>query len=282
MDFNDIKKIFLKFWKSENGTISLIRDVMVALVLVLIILTILWAYTGQWLSAPMVAIESGSMMHAEEPFGGIGYIDAGDMVLLVKVDGREDVVTHRKGFNDKMSDYFFYNDYGDVIIYRKYGLENEDQIIHRAMCWIEYHGNNQTYSVDEYGIHYADSITISELGLNGYEPDHSGFITQGDNPLTNPTSDQVGGICSEPIKPGWISGKARGEIPWVGTINLLFDDIITGSFFNPLKRPTVYNVPEDSMICLVLLIAVLISIPVGLDFYDWYEQKKKMKNENEW
>ena len=76
---------FMKFWRSENSKISLIRDVLVAFFLVFIILLALWIYTGQWFGAPMVAIESGSMMHPDEPFGRVGTIDAGDMVFLVKV-----------------------------------------------------------------------------------------------------------------------------------------------------------------------------------------------------
>ena len=86
MTYEDIlgkfKQKLIKFWRSDDSKISLIRDVIVALILVLIILTALWTYTGQWFGAPMVAIESGSMMHQDEPFGRFGTINAGDMVLL--------------------------------------------------------------------------------------------------------------------------------------------------------------------------------------------------------
>ena len=74
MNFTDIKYIFLKFLRSEDEKIIFIRDILVAVIVVLFILSILWGYTGQWFGAPMVAIESGSMMHAEEPFGRLGYI----------------------------------------------------------------------------------------------------------------------------------------------------------------------------------------------------------------
>jgi len=272
--FDVFKKSLKSFWRSENETVSLIRDVFVAFMLVLIILMAMWAYTGQWFSAPMVAIESGSMMHPGEPFGRVGTIDAGDMVLLVKVNGRDDVVTYKEALNKRDRDHFFYGKYGDVIIYRKYGLTDEDQIIHRAMCWVEYVEENDTYLVEEYGLRYVDKITIPELGLNRYDPKSSGFITQGDNPFTNPTCDQVGGICSKPIRPEWITGKARGEIPWVGTINLFFDDLLTGSFWDEKKEIIVYNVPGDCVISLVLLIVALVSIPAGLDVYDWYKKKK--------
>ena len=124
MDVKDIKNLFIKFWKSDNDKISLIRDILIALFVVLLILTLLWSYTGQWFGAPMVAIESGSMMHEDEPFGRIGTIDAGDMVLLVKVNGRDEILTRGFEYGGELAKreggFQSYGDYGDVIIYRKY------------------------------------------------------------------------------------------------------------------------------------------------------------------
>jgi len=283
MNFKDIfkkfKENFLKFWRSGNTKISLVRDVFIALLLVLIILSALWAYTGQWFGTPMVAIESGSMMHENEPFGRHGTIDAGDMVFLVKVNSKNDLVTQI----EKDSDNYHYGDYGDVIVYRPYGDPNQDQIIHRAMCWVEYNAEYETYTVEGYGIYNETSVTIPEIGLSGWthprsinnkpvEP-HSGYFTKGDNPRTNTEVDQASKqICLEPIKVEWISGKARCELPWIGTLNLLFNDIISG-------RGTVGNVPSDSLICLVILIAILISIPITLDLYGYYKEKKEEKEE---
>jgi signal peptidase len=280
MNFKKIKNYFINFWKSDNEKISIIRDILVAFLVVFILLMALWAYTGQWFGAPMVAIESGSMMHLEEGFGRIGYIDAGDMVLLVKVNEKNNVLTRGSNFGGEkakgVGGFQSYGDYGDVIIYKKYGRTDEDQIIHRAICWIESYENNDaiTYTVQEYGIDGETSITINELGLKNYKPSHSGFITQGDNPITNDRCDQAGGICSEPIKPEWITGKARFELPWIGTINLLFNDIISGSFWNN-NEITVYNVPNDSIISLVILIIIIISFPVALDLYDYKKRIKK-------
>jgi hypothetical protein len=153
-------------------------------------------------------------------------------------------------------------------------LSIDDQIIHRAMCWVEYN-EDKTYTVESYALYNVASITIPELGLSNYKPSHSGYITKGDNPITNDRSDQAGGICSEPIKLSWVTGKARGELPWVGTVNLLFNDIINGAFWNNRVQPTVYNVPQDCLICLVLLISVLISIPVSMDVYEWHHRKEQ-------
>jgi len=259
------KEFFFRFWRSENSKISIIRDVLIAFILVFIIIMALWAYTGQWLGAPMVAIESGSMMHKNEPFGRFGTIDAGDMVLLVKVNNKNDVVPN----SAKDPNNYFYGNYGDVIVYRPYGRDNADRIIHRAMCWVEYNPTNNTYTVEAYGIYYAASITIPELGLHNYvvpRTPHSGFITKGDN---NDQCDQVApNICDEPIKAEWVSGKARGELPWIGSLNLLFNDITSG-------KSTLGNVPQDSIICLIILIAVLVSIPLSLDLISYYKEKKK-------
>lgn len=272
MKSNNIYNKLTSFWKSNDETISFLRDILVAVAVVLIVLTALWGYTGQWFGAPMVAIESGSMMHLDEPYGRIGTIDAGDMVLLVDVNEYDEIIT--KKVAEKENGFTTYGDFGDVIIYRKYGRTNEDQIIHRAICWVE-QNKDSTYTIEAYGLYNESSITIPELGLNRYKPSHSGYITKGDNPVTNDRCDQAGGIISEPIKLSWVTGKARGELPWVGTVNLLFNDIINGAFWNQRVKPTVYNVPQDCMICLVLLISILISIPVSMDMYEWYRRKEK-------
>ena len=272
---NKHKNLFLRFWHSNNTKVSIVRDVFFALLFVLIILIALWTYTGQWFNAqPMVAIESNSMKHEDEPFGRIGTINAGDMVLLVKVDGKDDIVprgNNLKGARaEQNKDNYHYGDYGDVIVYRPYG-KDVTQIIHRAICWVEYNEQYDTYTVEDYEIYNQTTINIPEIGLYNYAPDnpHSGFITKGDNVTTNQHADQTTSqICDEPIKVEWISGKARGELPWIGVINLLFNDVTTGD-------NTLYNVPRDSFDCLILLLESLILIPIGMDILSYYKDKKQ-------
>jgi len=281
MDFKErlkqLKKLFLRFWRSENNKVSLVRDVVVALLFVLIVLLALWTYTGQWFGAPLVAIESGSMMHLDEPFGRIGTIDAGDMVLLVKIDDKNDVIPY------SISNYYNYGKKGDVVIYHPDGDFDEDQIIHRAMCWIEveYVGSEKFYTIEGYNITHqisSEPLYIPECGLsNGGSPVkvdfiHSGFITKGDNPETNDKCDQIGGITSQPVKVEWISGKASCELPWIGTINLLFNDLTTDG------DDTIGNVPQDSLTCFIVVIVILISIPVSLDIIGYLKDKKQKKN----
>ena len=285
MDFKDCfkrcKNLFVRFWRSENSKISIMRDVFVAFLIVFVILMALWIYTGQWFGAPMVAIESGSMMHKNEPFGRIGTIDAGDMVLLVKINGKDDIIPYA----EKDSNSYQYGNYGDVVIYHPDGRSDRDQIIHRAMCWIDVEGvgNEKTYTIKECGIIKQDAdepLYCPEFGIMTMDGtpikvdwDNSGFITKGDNSETNPTCDQVGGITSQPVEPEWISGKARGELPWIGTINLFFNDLTGG-------KNTVGNVPEDSLICLFVLIGVLVSIPISMDIYSYYKEKESKGEKN--
>jgi signal peptidase len=273
----NLKDQFMKFWKSEDNKISIIRDVLVALLAVFIILMVLWGYTGQWFAAPMVAIESGSMEHPNSPFGRLGTIDAGDMVLVQKVSKKSDIVPHGgpvKGAEAE-NGWQTYGDYGDVIIYKPLGRTDVSQIIHRAMCWVDVYQTNGviTYTIADYGIYNQTSLTIEHLGLFNRNPgwSHSGYLTKGDN---NEIIDQVTDICPEPVQVDWISGKARLEIPWLGAINLFFEDILHG-------KNTIGNVHQDSLICLGIVIAVLVSIPITLDVYDYVKKRKKNEVKNE-
>lgn len=136
--------------------ISFGKDILVAVIIVLIVMGSLYAYSGGiW--PPMVVVESESMMHGSD--SQIGIIDTGDLTLVKKIYSRHDVVTYVEGrgtFNASYTEYLStgahaasgvfhgtksgfktYGDYGDVIVYRKNGLkpETETPIIHRAMVW---------------------------------------------------------------------------------------------------------------------------------------------------
>ncbi|MCK5459267.1 MAG: S26 family signal peptidase, partial [Thermoplasmatales archaeon] len=86
----------------------------------------------------------------------------------------------------------------------------------------------------------------------------------------------ISSICPQPLKMEWISGKARLEIPWLGTINLFFDDLLSDKLFS--DGSTVGNVHEDCLICLGILIAILISIPIILDVKDYFMGEKKQQS----
>jgi len=280
MNIKDFGKMFLRFWRSDNKNTALIRDIAVALLAVLVVLLLLWTYTGQWFTAPIVAIESGSMEHTNPPFGRLGTIDAGDMVLVQKVYMRSDVAVHGGNLGGAQAKECCktYGDYGDVIIYLPDGNMSETPIIHRAMCWVDVEiiDGTQYYTIEEFGIYKETSLgSIPELGLDENDHNdtpkwsHSGFLTKGDH---NDLFDNLpnGGVLksTQPIKIEWISGKARQEIPWFGTINLFFSDIMNG-------ENNVGNVHEDCLISLGIVIAILVSIPIFLDIKDYLKQKKE-------
>jgi signal peptidase len=143
--------------RQKEWAISLAKEFLVAIIIVLIVMGTLYVYCGIW--PPMVVVESQSMMHGSD--SQIGIIDTGDLTLVKKVDTRHDIVTYVEGrgtytvhwtdyinngtgltpqpqsglFHGPKADYRAYGDYGDVIIYQKNGRSVETPVIHRAMLW---------------------------------------------------------------------------------------------------------------------------------------------------
>lgn len=259
--------------EAKQKILLLIRDILISVAIVGIILSALWGYTGQFPHSPMVVVTSGSMMHDDSPFGKIGTIDPGDLVLVKKVYSKNDVITRGNSTNPHTK-HRTYGDYGDVIIYYPMGNKDRVPIIHRAICWVEV--ENGRYTVKEYNIYNASSITIPELHLSGYKPKNSGFITKGDN---NDYPDQIpnGGICEQPVKPSWIIGKARGEIPWFGLIKLMFFGNGGGYSGEDAIKVGKAVAPKDEWICLGISLLIIIGIPTGWDIYNFYKKWKSNK-----
>lgn len=252
--------LFFELVKGLNKTavLGVAKDVLVAVIIILIILTGMYAYARVW--PPIVVIESSSMVHENAPYGRIGTIDAGDFTFVKKVDGRSAIVTYYQG---RESGYMTYGNYGDVIIFQKNGQPGTP-IIHRAIVWIEQ--NNSKYDIPELGWYGNASVDLPEFNLAGYCPDGTGFITKGDNNLDCDRSNK-------PVKPEWIIGVARCEIPWFGAIKLLFDDWTQGA------HNTQY-VSQDCWVMLVVAIALLIIIPLCIDYsYSWLSRRIRAPKE---
>ncbi|MEA3295003.1 MAG: S26 family signal peptidase [Euryarchaeota archaeon] len=149
------------------------------------------------LPMPAVAVESGSM---------IPNINIGDVVIIQSYD-RTDIVTYDEGLQ---SDYESFDYSGDVILYYKYGNTEVTPIIHRAM-----------YHVD----------IGDPMWTNGPPAPYAGYITKGDNKVTNTQVDQASNISEfKPIKEEWIIGVARWKIPLIGYVSL-----IRSKIWNDLK-----------------------------------------------
>jgi signal peptidase len=179
-----------KFWKTDNYWLALLRDIIVAFLVVAAILSIVYAYSGS--VTPLVAVQSGSM----EP-----NINIGDVVLIRGLD-RVQVVTYKVG---AATNYENFGNYGDVIVYRPNGDEHATPIIHRAMYW----------------------VNAGELLPNNQTAAHAGYITKGDH---NQDYDQpllYGGTpFVEPVKQEWIIGVAKLSVPWIGNLRLALPNVI--------------------------------------------------------
>jgi signal peptidase len=293
---------------------SAIRDLLVAFAVVAGILLALFLYTGNW--PPPVVVESNSMMHVDQdeyvnnfgdtraeeaPFGRVGTIDPGDLVLVKDVDDIRSIPT----FADEEESH--YSRSGEVLVYFPGGDRQRTPIIHRAMTYVEVHERQDGPTQYEVRWHsdwdrnvgcedendrectepgdceenergrlvctFEGGFRLPDLlrrsGQHVYRPAWSGFITQGDNP-ENHAPDQILFPDRGPIKEDWAKGVARAELPWFGLIKLA----VTG---NPANTADVQDhpyfvsigamtAPQDLWIMLVVGLGVVAFAPVGVDY----------------
>jgi signal peptidase len=261
--------------------LPVVKDILTAVIVILIIVAGMFAYTGVW--PPMVVIESGSMMHDDSPYGKIGTIDPGDFTFVKKVNSRNDIVTYYQG---EKTGYKTYSNYGDVIVYVKNGVGGTP-IIHRAMCWVEVNitGNETFYDIPELNYYHLSAITITELNLHNYDPkvNHSGFLTKGDhnNQCDQDAYPSIADNLNRPVelvKVDYIVGKAEGEIPWFGGIKLSVDDWSRGT-------NNAGNVAQDCWVMLGISVLILFTLPIAADYsfqlLSMKKQEKKKKREIE-
>jgi signal peptidase I len=211
---DQIKERLKKFWMTDKYWLGLLRDILVALLVVALVISIVYAWSGS--VTPLVAVESGSMEHNKttsllDQNDGI-YI--GDVVLVKKIT---DVVTYKQGIQEN---YMKFGNYGDVIVYRPNGDEHMTPIIHRAM----------------------DRVNAGDRLPNNQTATHAGYITKGD---ANADYDQPllfgGAPRVEPVKPEWIIGVAQYRVPEIGNLRLALPNVV-----NPLL--TVSDTSEHKML----------------------------------
>lgn len=291
------------------------RDAVVAFAVVGGVLAGLFLYTGVW--PPMVVVESGSMMHptceaTPEPgcagYGKFGSIDPGDMVFVKSAPRREDVVTFAEAAAAEPGQRN-YGKPGDVVVYFRDNARERTPIIHRALTFVEvqgvsdaqacastgepgkdatytllWEGQQRTFRAAEGGIDLS-SLGFTASGGRGYNPCWSGFITKGDNPVTNTLPDQAtgGGVLpTQPVPIAWVQGKAVGEIPWFGLIKLALGSTTNYFCTTPTGAPTFRSgdpacddgkavrilnafAPADLWVMLGVSLALIAGAPVAYD-----------------
>jgi signal peptidase len=313
--------------------LSIGKDILVAVIIVVVVMGTLYAYSGGiW--PPMVVVESESMMHGDD--SQIGVIDTGDLTVVKKIGGRSEVVTYVEGnpsytvqwrtdfkngsfeqpppekFGGKKSPLSKYGDYGEVIIYKKNGLEGTP-VIHRAMVWIEPnttaecldklpHGypaggdfpdiRNSNHSK---GLRCVTQIVLKDVGYKkddiqidvrvimnnavGLEGEpFAGILTKGDHNrntagpsfVDQQTHSDSKGRKLAPVKVKWVVGKAKGELPWFGSLKLVLS-----------KTRKAEDIPPSSWRGLIVTIILIIVIPFIIDMIMGYYAKKKKKEDKE-
>ena len=176
-----------EFYRSDSTLAGILRDLVSVAKVLLVFAIVSQLFLGTW--TPMRAIESQSM----EP-----HMKIGDIVFIQSMS-RTDVVTQQDG---EKSGYETFGDYGNVILYKKYGRNDETPIIHRAMYYVE--------------------AGEPMWGDGGPIAPHAGYITKGDH---NNVIDQRG-ICTEPVREEWVIGVARFRIPYAGYVRLTFSKML--------------------------------------------------------
>ena len=233
-------------------------------------------YTG--LNAPFSVIMSESMQHDNQR-SEIGIIDTGDVVIVENKD-RSNIQSY---IESTTSGYSTFGDSGSVIIYNRDSASNP--VIHRAILWLDYNPSTDTWnapSLDNYngnwyweymgvrhtettgirGILHFDDITQShkspsiDLDRLNIEDKKSGYLTMGDN-TRNTTFDQGTSIVSHMIGVEDIRSVPIAEIPWIGTIKLLFK--------NESKLECVTNsIPSLAMLFLIIIAFLSVSDMFGI------------------
>ena len=189
--------------------------------------------------------------------------------------------------------YKSFGDYGSVIIYNRDGDLNP--VIHRAIVWLYYNDGKGTWSCPSLanykgswecssGPDYTNlsgslifyDITKScktvKIDLNSITENNrkDGFLTMGDNPVTNTYFDQTG-IISHPIGKSDIRAIAVYEIPWMGVIKV---------YMTEGKRKYLDCVP-NSINCLIMLFTMVFAIIYCCDFYHSHKETLARRREIE-
>ena len=208
---------FRRLRTADSGALIYVRDVLTSVAIVLAIGLLLFTISGVW--PPMVAVESGSMEPNMERGDLIFIVDNGRFVPEGAIDTPEgstgivpaDVAAER--------DRTTFDRPGDVIVFRPNGNAGQTPIIHRAMLWVE-GGENWYDRADPDATGGAEDCAA----LNHCPAPHAGFITKGDNEVTNANYDQASRL-SAPVRPEWVVGTAELRVPYLGHVRLLFSGV---------------------------------------------------------
>ena len=270
---------------SDNGKIIAVLVVIAAL--------LVGGYGGlvmsTGLTSPFSSVMSESMQH-DDTRSSIGCIDTGDTVI-VALPEKTEIQSYIEGSHSGFSTF---GDYGSVVIYEHWS--NKNPVIHRAIVWLDYNPATDTWSapslknyegewhdssfdkdcMDLHGTLVFSDITQSHknvsFNLDSLQNKASGFLTLGDNPVTNNSFDQSS-PGSYLVSMDKINSVAIHELPWIASLKIL----LKNDGDNLEKVPN--SIPSLFM-ALILLVAVLIILDlfsVRKNTNEIEEELKKME-----
>ena len=195
------------FLSTDRPGVLFVREAASSALAVGMVGLLLFSVSGVW--PPLVAVESGSMQPNMEK---------GDLVFVMEEHRLSpDFATADTGVvtvaDARGHEYRRFGGDGDVVVYQPYGRSGQVPVIHRARFWVD-DGENWYDRADQ---RLVDADSCDEL-RNCPAP-HAGFITKGDNEVTNDYYDQARGISS-PVKPAWVRGTAEYRVPFLGWVRL--------------------------------------------------------------
>lgn len=238
-------------------------------------------YTG--FGTPFSVVMSESMQH-DNTRSQIGCIDTGDAVIIRSPD-KANIVSYVEG---TVSGYSTFGDYGSVIIYERGNGHNP--VIHRAIVWLEYNSTTNSWSApslkDYKGQWSCESMDCENLkgiltfynltqsgktisiNLNSLK-NSSGFLTLGDNPVTNTAFDQPSTV-DHLVSMDDIRSVPVCEIPWIGVLKI----------FTKKGGENLENVP-NSLPSLVMTFLMVISVLLLIDIISIRKNNKELEKELE-
>ncbi len=237
------------------------------------------SYSGT--DPPFSVIQSKSMQHSDDE-SALGILDTGDMVL-VRDPSKVRIQSYVEG---RLHGHSSFGEYGDVIIYKR---PNNTPVIHRAMLWLDNNGDGTwtAKALENYppelwsnpggwdslhGILTLHDVGYGHASVSVHLTDSlgaRGFLTKGDNAVTNPVFDQAGGIFPRLVAVEDIKSVPGMEIPWLGCIKML------------INETNLEQIPGNSLPSLMLFFLVLFSmVPattvVFQSLFDLVNRKEKI------
>lgn len=273
----------------------LCRDLILTVLVFAILLVGLFAYARTW--PPLATITSDSMVHGEGE-SAFGTLDPGDVVAVQGVSARSDVVTYLEG---RATDYRTYGDFGDVLVFDAPGEPVGSIYVHRAMAFVEWNATANAYDVPDLarlptsawtGWDPEGNVTTRPFALSrfvlhdaGWRQDldvafnltagqrilavgleTSGLLTMGDDNAYTTLTKADRWV----VPPANVRGVARGELPWIGLIQLTLAPDPEGCCASWGSTDAARGAPANSwaaLDALLLVCAALAAASIGAAVY---------------